>query len=310
MEEISLSLSKKSSSSSQSSSSIKSSSESAIEDYDWIKDENFSLENKMNFLKYPLNFWREIAYVPNLEKGVMYSEGEFYKSRVKKVLKYDVFNGFNFIKNKYGMIEFDFMEYYNVDQKELTESGIAPQFFVYQIEVEKFNKLLEERKYMMKTFQKMNTNKKYVSIIGEIKVSHRKAFKNNSQRQDYIKFIQKAISSEEELVLMYIYDESYKLFMEDKPNKTDNIFLILCYIPKLYFNECYNAYNNILEDFGVEKIDIENKQKKNPAKKELIESTGKFNKGTSILIVILILIIAFLLKIINNNNKIINNYKK
>ena len=115
------------------------------------------------------------------------------------------------------------MKAYNVEGNELIKGFISPDFFIYKIEIEKFNELLKEREYMMKTFKKLNKNIKYVSIIGEIKISHKSAFKNNDQRKDYITFIQKAKATlnEEELVLMYVYDQSYKLFKEDKPKEID-----------------------------------------------------------------------------------------
>ena len=290
------------------SSSILTSSEEAIEDYNWVTDKNFSLENKKDYLKYPLNNWREMTYVPNIDQALVHSQGHLYESKVNKVLKNDVFNGFKYFDSKEGIITFNLFTYYHVLPIELSKGSIAPDFFVHQIEVTKFNELLENRKYMMRTFQKINTNKKYISIVGEIKMSHNRAFKDCDQRKDYITFIQKAKSSEEELVLMYAYDESYKLFKEDKPRKTDKIFLILCYIPKLYLEDCYLAYNSIIENLNsdVKKIDMENKPKKMLTKKELKNEIEKMNmsiekrKRVEIYgIFIFILIIAFLIKIKN-----------
>lgn len=281
-----------------SSSKISSSSDSAIEDYSWVTDKNFSLENKKKFLQYPLNSWREIVYEFDLKNAHIFSEGDFYENKVKKVLKNDVFDGFTYIGTKSGVIDFNLMEKYKVDPKELSKKTIIPDFFVHKIEIEAFNSLLENRNYMIKTFQKINANEKYVSIIGEIKISHSKVFKNNNQRLDYIKFIKKAISSEEKLVLMYVYDESYKLFMDDTPKETDDIFLILCYIPRLYLEDCYNAYNNIIKELksDVKQIDLTIKPKKTPTKKELINELDKRKKVERIVIFIFILIIAFLLK--------------
>ena len=294
-----------------SSSFISSSSQEAIEDYNWVTDKNFLSENKKDFLKYPLNNWKEIAFDPNLSKSLIYSQGDLYESRVQKVLKNDVFKDFIYLESKYGKIDFDLYKYYHVAPNELLKEYIVPDFFVHKIEVAKFNEFLENRKYMIRTFQKIDSKKKYISIIGEIKLNHSKAFKNNDQRKDYITFIQKAKSPEEELALMYVYDESYKLFKEDKPKKTDKIFLILCYIPKLYFEDCYKAYNKIIENLNSDekKIDMTKKPKKIITKKELknqleemnklfknyIDKRDKREKAELFGIFIFVLIIAFLL---------------
>ena len=292
-------------------SSAKSSSQesAAEEDFNWISDKNFSSENKKDYLKYPLSHWRKLVYDPDFEKANIHSMGDYYEDRINKVLKNEVFKHFKFYESKNGIMKINLMENYKVDKNELIKDFIVPDFFVHQIEVEKFNELLENRKYMMRTFQKLNTNKKYVSIIGEIKISHHKAFKNNSQRQEYIKFIQKANSSEEELVLMYVYDESYKLFKTDAPTNIEKIFLIICYMPKLYSNDCYNSYNDIIEELklNVKKIDIKSTPNKIPTKNELIkelknelEKRKKPEKcvgGAGLFLLFLfILIIAFLIQ--------------
>jgi len=187
--------------------------------------------------------------------------GEYYADRVEKVLKNEVFKSFKFYKEKRGKFKINYVKYYNVDELVLTKNSIIPDFFVHKIEVKKFKELLENRKYMMRTFQELNTNKKYISVIGEIKISQNYVFKNNNQRKDYIKFIQNANSTEEELVLMYVYDESYKLFKEVSPKNEDKIFLILCYIPRLFLDDCYKAYNNIIKELklNINEIDLNKK---------------------------------------------------
>ena len=276
------------------SSVISSSQESVEEDYDWITDKNFSLENKKDFLKYPLDYWRKIVFEPDLEKSQIDSEGDYHESRINKVLKNEVFASFEFYESKNGIIKFKLMKNYKVDKNELLKGFISPDFFIHKIEVEKFNELLENRKYMMKTFKKLNTNKKYVSIIGEIKISHNSAIKDSKQRKDYITFIQKAKLFEEELALMYVYDQSYKLFKTDKkPKEIDEVFLILCYIPKLYLEDCYNAYNCIIDELklDVKKIDMKKLVKKNPTKKELIKQFNEQLRFYRIGIFVFILIL-------------------
>ena len=260
------------------SSANSSSVESTVEeDFDWITDKDFKIENKKDYLKYPLNLWREIAYEPNVN---IFSMGKYYESRVNKVLKNDVFKSFEFFKIKNGVFKFNLMNHYNVDKSELTKNFIVPDFFIHKIEVEKFNELLEKRKYMMRTFQKLNTNKKYISIIGEIKTSRNSVFKSSNQRKDYIKFIQIANSSkEEELVLMYVYNESYKLFKEDSVTNKDKIFLIICYIPKLFEDDCYKAYNDIIKKYKLDAKEIDLTKKLNKITKEdLIKELNALKK--------------------------------
>ena len=255
-------------------SSAKSSSVESVveEDFNWITDKNFSSENKKDYLKYPLSLWRDLVYESDSN---IYSIGECYEARVNKVLKNDVFKSFEFFESRKGEFKINLMKSYKVNAFELSKNSIVPDFFVHKIEIEKFNELLENRKYMMRTFQKINTTKKYISIIGETKVSHHSAFKNNNQRRDYIKFIQIAnLQKEEELVLMYVYDESYKLFKEDSPINEDKIFLLLCYIPRLFLEDCYRAYNDIIKELKLNIKEIDLKKKPNKilfTKKELIQ---------------------------------------
>ena len=295
------------------SSVISSSQESVEENYDWVTDKKFSSENKKDYLKYPLEDWRKIVFDPDLEISQIDSEVDYYENRVIKVLKNEVFTSFKFYENKSGITKFRLMKNYKVDRTELLKGFISPDFFIHKIDVNKFTELLENRKYMMKSFKKLKANTKYVSIIGEIKISHNSAIKDSKQRKDYITFIKKAKLFEEELILMYIYDQSYNLFKTDKePKDTDEIFMILCYIPKLYLNDCYNAYNNIIDELklNVKKIDMKIITTKKLTKKELIkqlnDSKKQLNDSKKKLnesrfgIIVLILIIGFLLKKIYN----------
>jgi len=168
--------------------------------------------------------------------------------QVRKILKDDVFKGFHFIYEKDGLVEFNFMNNYEVKPIDIDKLSIEPDFFVYKMEVAKFNELLKNRSYMIRTFQLLEPDVKYVSIIGEIKIGHKRAFKMDDRRKAYTSFIDKASLKEgEKLLLMYVYDQSYKLFKEDKPNESDSVFLIIYYISKIYTNKCYKAYNDTIE---------------------------------------------------------------
>ena len=267
MEEKSLSSSMRSSSSE----------ETVSEDFNWIDDENFLSSNKKDYLKYPLSDWRESSYIPILGKSQTHltSEGKLYEMKVRKILRDDVFKGFHFIYEKDGLVEFDFMNNYEVIPIDIGMPSIEPDFFVHKMEVVKFNELLKKRSYMIRTFQSLKPDVKYVSIIGEIKIDHKRAFKMDDQRKAYTSFIDKATLKEgEKLLLMYVYDQSYKLFKEDVPNESDSVFLIICYIPKIYRNNCYKAYNDTIEYLNLDshqKIDLNKVPGKKPTKNELIK---------------------------------------
>ncbi len=267
------------------SSSIRSSSEEAVtEDFDWINDKNFLLSNKEDYLKYPLSDWKDSSYIPDLglPQTHLYSEGKLYEAKVRNILRDDVFKDTNFFFVKKGFINFDLMSCYNVTPKDINKTSIEPDFFVYKMEAEKFKDLLEKRSYMIRTFQKLEPGVQYVSIIGEIKIGHKRAFKWDDQREAYISFIHKAaLEKGEKLLLMYVYDQSYKLFKEDKPNEKDSVFLIICYIPKIYKDKCYKAYNDTIDYVKLyrgQKIDLNKEPAKRPSKNELIKEIEKKDK--------------------------------
>ena len=66
--------------------------------------------------------------------------------KVRKILRDDVFKGFQFICDKDGFVEFDFMYNYEVTPNDINNKpSIEPDFFVYKMEVKKFNELLEKK---------------------------------------------------------------------------------------------------------------------------------------------------------------------
>ena len=148
---------------------------------------------------------------------------------------------------------------------------------------------------------KINKNKKYISIIGVIKKAYYyQASKNISKNNDYLSFIKKAYSKDEELLLMYIYDESYKLIVKDI-NKKEKFPLIICYIPKLYVEEVkknfreinnelrFNLKNNGLKDLSKQLISIKEKIKEN-------ERYIKFSFFINVILLLIISYLIFLLK--------------
>ena len=267
------------------SSSMRSSSEEAVsEDFNWIDDENFLSSNKKDYLKYPLSDWRESSYNPSVDKPQTHlaSEGKLYEMKVIKILRDDIFKDFEFFSNKDGLFEFDLINYYEVNPNGINNKrSIEPDFFVHKMEIKEFNELLTKRSYMIRTFEPLKSDVKYVSIIGEIKIGHKRAFKMNDQRKAYISFIQKAdLKGGEKLLLMYVYDQSYKLFKTDEPNKLDLVSLIICYIPKIYKNNCYKAYNDTIKYLNLDsdQIDLNKIPAKWPRKNELIKEIKKKDK--------------------------------
>ena len=278
-----------------------SSQDTVEENYDWSRDRNTPIEYKHDYLKFPLEDWSKLAFTPNLNDSFVHSPGFLYESRATKVLKNDVFKDYEFYADKEGKLDFILLKHYKVDVNKLIKDFIVPDFFVHRIKTNKFVQLLQERRYMMKINDKIKITKAYVSIIGEIKTSHYQAHKKTKQREDYKTFIRVAnLPKDEELLLMYVYDESYHLFKQDsikdeKPN------LILCYIPKIYLEECYTVYNNIITELGANIKPIDLKKIKFPkySKREYIklyESSEKKNKYLICTIFIMGLIIAILLK--------------
>ena len=268
------------------SSSMRSSSEETVtEDFDWINDENFLLSNKKDYLKYPLSDWKDSSYIPNLGQPQTHisSEGKLYEKKVRTILRDDVFKDFDFICDNNGFVNFNLMSNYKVTPNNINNKiSIEPDFFVNKMKAEKFKNLLEKRSYMIRTFQKLEPGVEYVSIIGEIKIGHKRAFKWDTQRQAYISFISKAtVATGEKLLLMYVYDQSYKLFKEDEPNENDSVFLIICYIPKIYKGKCYKAYNDTIDYLKLDsekKIDLNKESAKKPSKFELIKEIEKKEK--------------------------------
>lgn len=280
------------------SSSYSSSRDTTKENYNWIEDNKFSSIDKEDYIKYPLQKWRDLVYDPEQSEYLVHSLGDAYQSVVNKVLKDDVFKDCSFFEDKNGMIKFNFNEKYNMSDIKFEKGFIAPDFFIYKIEVKKFFEILKQRSYMMRTSYKMNTKIKYISIIGEIKISHKRAHKKDKQKIDYLIFTKEAKLSEgEDILLMYVYDESFQLFKQDLSNKLDKPPYILCYIPKLYKEDCYHAFNKIADILNskVEKINMNKPIRRSATKKELIKEFKNKEKFYLFIISISVLIISILI---------------
>ena len=106
---------------------------------------------------------------------------------------------------------------------------------------------------------------------------------------------------------MYVYDESYKLFCKDDFNDNEKTTdkkpdpIIYCYIPKIYKEDCYNAYNDIIENLKpkVRKIDIRSKKRitKKELEQKLLSNEKKFRNLYLINISLIIIIIGIIIGI-------------
>ena len=311
--------------------------ESGTENFDWIHYQCFPKLLKKFYTQFPLKIWKNIIFYSKSQQ--INNEGLYYQGTVNKILKKDIFKDFFFREDKNGAIDFKFKLVYKIDYNKLIKKSIAPDFYVYRIEKKKFFELLESRKYMMilKNKNKIPENAKFISILGEIKSSYSSCHIDDDQRNDYEKFINlvQQLETDEYIILMYIYDNSFNFFQKDyylKPEKESPI--IYGYIPKLYYEDCYNNYNELIDQLKLNKekikIDINDKsrfkKKRNELEKEndlltkeinslrkkyedLLKLSKKKNtKGLSLLNIFIVFILALIFASLLNYFKFI--YRK
>lgn len=248
--------------------------ESGYENFDWIQDTNFPKKMKKFFTEYPLNRWKDI--ILNSNDMQIRNDGLYYQGTVNKILKKDIFLDFDFHEDKSGAMDFNFNKTYDIDYSQLSRKTISPDFYVYKIENKKFFELLKTREYMMilKYANEIPETAKFISILGEIKSSYSYCHVLDRQRQDYDKFINLVNESktDEYIILMYIYDSSFHFFQKDYYyNTKEENPTIYGYIPKLYYEDCYQSYNILIEELKLqkEKIDISVKTSFKKKRKEL-----------------------------------------
>lgn len=235
-------------------------------------------ETKLKFLDYPLNMWKDIVFDQDFKGYQINDEGTYYQKVVNKILAKDIFKDKDFHKEENGVMDFKIADIYKISYNSLSKKSINPDFLVYKIPKNNFFEILEERKYMMIMKYNIPEDKNYISIIGEIKTRRHSAHKNTLQRQDYLNFINLVNSlneTDEFLLMMYIYDESFSLFKKELSAKQQDKYpIIYGYMPKLYYENCYKTYNVLIDILGSskEKIDLSNKSifKKKITKRQLL----------------------------------------
>lgn len=249
--------------------------ESGFEDYNCVNDEKLPNETKLKFL-----------FDQDFQGYQINDEGTYYHKVVNKILAKDIFKDMDFHKEENGVMDFKIADIYKIDYDSLSKKCVNPDFLVYKIPKNNFFEILDERKYMMIMKYNIPENKKCISIIGEIKTRRNSAHKNSHQRQDYLNFINLVNSSnqtDEFLIMMYLYDESFSLFKKELIAKKQGKYpIIYGYMPKLYYENCYKTYNVLIDILGStkEKINLSNKNilQKKITKKQLLLKNEELEK--------------------------------
>ena len=96
------------------SSAVCSSMDYASEKYDWVYSTTFSKENKLEYLEFPLEEWKDIVYRKNLSTdSTVTSHGYYYQAFVNRILECNIFKDYNFYWEKGGVIEYNLSNYKN-----------------------------------------------------------------------------------------------------------------------------------------------------------------------------------------------------
>ena len=166
--------------------------------------------------------WKRITY-NKLEHERFIRPGTEYQACVNNILKYDIFKNEKYQKET--------MKY-----KAMNEDIIEQDFFVSNIDKNKFCEILKKRSYMFSMNYIIPDSIKSISIIGEIKTSKDSIQKKSEQNKEYLLYSKEKTKSDILFVLMYILDKSYKDFVYSKvPTKVPIVYV---YVPKLYKENC------------------------------------------------------------------------
>jgi hypothetical protein len=88
------------------------------EDYSWAKESKFSVEEKKDYLRFPLGEWKKIVF----DKDSYLAEEEDYQADVAKILKQDLFKDYRFYKENKGKIDFEFNKVYEKPFKSIKKN--------------------------------------------------------------------------------------------------------------------------------------------------------------------------------------------
>ena len=206
------------------------------EDFNCITEKKY----KSYFLNFPLSAWITIVgkiYNENMNENL--NLGKEYQRTVNLILSQDIFKDYNFLSEEENKAEIE------------KKIGLNPDFYIEKISNSNIQKILEKREYMFSYDDNFNVilelpKECTLTIIGEI-CSKLRA-KKQSQIQSYCNFIK----ANKNHILMLIFDFNYENLFEstDQFNNLKDIIenntpIIFGYIPKLFKEDCYMAYNKI-----------------------------------------------------------------
>ena len=258
------------------------------ENFDWINDgKNEELLEK--YLLFPLREWKEYTY--DLLNEQKLKIGGSYQDSVTDVFKNVIFKDENiFVEtSKYEAFkkgDNNFVDNYG-------NSFISSDFTIKNMKIENYKKFLINFSFMVKSTFKIDNTVKLINIIGEIKNS-KKLLNHINQKKNYLEFIKKNSNKENQYILMYVFDHSFKSFYSMKSSEENPI--IICYMPKLYSEDCYKNFNQILKKLNnkdIQLIDIEKKSKRN------------LNKNEYFFINVIVILISFIILLICYKNSTI-----
>ena len=262
--------------------------------------EDFSLINLTNkellknYISFPLKIWK--GYTSDkIDENRVIRKGFCYQDSVSKILTKEIFKNENILTES--------MEYLAVQKEsemflDKDNNYIAADFSVKDMDIINFNNMLKKYNYMMKMKFKIKDKVKKINIIGEIKSSKSSMYKK-TQQINYLYFSQKGDQNTQN-VIMYIIDKSFKQFYDMQ--LPTNLPFVYCYIPKLYYENCYTKYNQILDLLKYDeknKIQIPIETKKKLKTKidirSILENITFYSICLNILFLALILYLLYLL---------------
>ena len=214
----------------------------SLESTDYEDFSCINLTNKellKNYVSFPLKIWKEYTFDKIDENRVIRKEF-CYQDSVSKILTKEIFKNENILTES--------MEYLAVQKEsemflDKDNNYIAADFSIKDMDIINFNNMIKKYNYMMKMKFKIKDKVKKINIIGEIKSSKRIMHKK-TQQINYLYFSQKGDQNTQN-VIMYIIDKSFKQFYDMQ--LPTNLPFVYCYIPKLYYENCYTKYNQILD---------------------------------------------------------------
>jgi hypothetical protein len=207
------------------------------EDFSWINLTNKELLK--NYISFPLKIWK--GYTSDkIDENRVIRKGFCNQDSASKILTKEIFKNENILTES--------MEYLAVQKEsemflDKDNNYIAADFSIKDMDIINFNNMLKKYNYMMKMKFKIKDKVKKINIIGEIK-SSKSSMHKETQQINYLYFSQKGDQNTQN-VIMYIIDKSFKQFYDMQ--LPTNLPFVYCYIPKLYYENCYTKYNQILD---------------------------------------------------------------